>query len=177
MFATSIDLLGFLAFVLVFPFTVVDAGDNWYGSNLLESYASVTCLPPFVIHAFLLLAQVLQLHSATIARRATTVRCPHCKHNMQELPRSPLSYSTADDSAQPAAQLITPLTQDSLVDADDDNVTVVNMAPGQETGTCTRTPRESSSSKGAQRQRERAGSSTANETGESEGDRLIEKSE
>ena len=46
MFATSIDILGLLAFLLVFPFTVVDAGDNWYGSNLLESYASVTCLPP-----------------------------------------------------------------------------------------------------------------------------------
>jgi len=65
--------------------------------------------------------------------------------------------------------------QESLVDADD-NITVVNMAPGQETGTTIRTPRISSSAE-TQFQRSRSGSSTANETGESEGDTLIEKGE
>ena len=63
------------------------------------------------------------------------------------------------------------LNQESLVDADD-AVTVV-MEPGQVTGTCTRTPRDSVNT-----QRERADSSSgrANESGEGEGDALIEKS-
>lgn len=45
-----------------------------------------------------------------------------------------------------------------------------DTSSGQITGTCAKTPR-------ASEQRPRAESSTANETGEAEGDRLIEKSE
>lgn len=68
------------------------------------------------------------------------------------------------------------LIQDYLDDSDD-NATVVGMAPGQVTGTCTKTPRASTSSGEAQGRQERGESSSANETGEHEGDRLIEKSE
>lgn len=58
-----------------------------------------------------------------------------------------------------------------LVDADPDAVPIADMSPGQVTGTCQVTPRVSESS------RPRTESSaTANETGEGENDRLIEKS-
>lgn len=138
----------------------------------------LTLIISSVIHLILLSTQLLQLLSATRTRRATASRCPHCKHNMEDLPSPFTPYSAAEDTAQPTAQPSMRQTQDSLVYADDeDAVTVVGMAPGQQTGTCTRTPRISSSSDGVQQQQEHAASSTANETGESEGDRLIEKSE
>lgn len=92
---------------------------------------------------------------------------------MQPLPHSP-ALSAIDNKARPLSWAVATPSQESLVDAED-NVTVMRMAPGQETGTCTRTPRVSSSVQGVRRQRERSGSSTANETGESEVDRLIEE--
>lgn len=57
-----------------------------------------------------------------------------------------------------------------LVDTDEE--AAVSMKPGQETGTCTRTPRVSTN----QRRARSASITNANEEGESEGDRLIEKS-
>lgn len=45
-FVTSIDLLGLLSFLMVYPFTVVGARNDWWGPALLASYASATCLVP-----------------------------------------------------------------------------------------------------------------------------------
>lgn len=90
------------------------------------------------------------------------------------------SYSPRVTDHEPETQEAL-LGEQSLVDADHSEIeNVINMAPGQETGICTRTPRVSTSVsvEEANRKRERAESTaTANEEGENEGDRLIEKSE
>jgi len=126
------------------------------------------------IHFVLLLTQLVQLWLAMRIRRAQTLKCPHCSHTMQQIGTATSTFAATDD-VQPSPQVSVLLSQESLVDTADDG-TVIGMAPDQETGTTTRTPRMASSAD-LRLQRARSGSCTANEHGENEGDRLIEKSE
>ena len=42
--AAFIDFLGFVSFVVIYPITVKDAQYSWYGTTVLMSYATVSCL-------------------------------------------------------------------------------------------------------------------------------------
>jgi len=44
--AAFIDFLGSVSFGVVYPITVINAQQSWYGPTVLMSYASVSCLIP-----------------------------------------------------------------------------------------------------------------------------------
>lgn len=186
-FAIFTDALGFIAYLVVFSFTIIDATRWWYGrsTTMLMAYASVSVLVCVVVHALLLLTQGAQLWSATAGSKLRDMRCPHCNHRMGSMmslhtngsdgngsgSRSRSETSTVHVQPRDAQDQNQNLLGQDLVDADPDAVPIADMSPGQVTGTCQITPRVSESSPPRN-----DSPATANERGEGENDRLIEKS-
>ena len=177
-FAIFSDVLGFLAYISVYGPTIADATHTRYwqwrahSTTTLMAHGAVAVLVCAVIHLLLAITQALQLRSAIRTKRPQLVKCPHCHHKLQRMSLEECSTSSSEGSLYGTPEQGR-ADENLLGDTDPDARIVVEMEPGQVTGTCTRTPRVSES---AQRSKERAESApTANEVGEEEGDRLIEK--
>lgn len=157
-FVTFVDAIAFVAYVIVYGvFMDTTVSHSWWGNAVLASHASVTVLVCFVLHAILLVTQLLQLRSSRPS--AKKYRCPNCNGSMESF------HSTASDQSLSTIQ--------------------GEAVPGQETGTCERTPRASEASQRLVRfedvnEEAEASSSIvkygkANEEGEKENDTLLEQ--
>lgn len=185
-FAIAMDTIGVLGYWIVWGFTIHDSVGNynryWYSYEVsivaLMTYAGAATLTCALIHSMLLVTQVLQLRSAYRLKSVAPKVCPNCNHSLNEMTgggqgtgpsRASRAAATSLDPPQESQNL---LGQDDYTDTDPDAQTVIDMSPGQETGTCAITPRVSTSSG---LRTDDAG--VANEDGMGESDRLIEKSE
>lgn len=170
-FAILMDTIGVLGYWIVWGFTLRDSlGGYWYwrsdGLTAAMTYSGAATLACALLHNFLFATQSLQLLNAYRARPTSKPVCPHCHHSLDEIPGS--NNNRGGRRSPPVMTSVQPeeaenlLGRDSFNDAESDRQTVIDMAPGQETGTCAVTPRVSTSGGGPNT---------------NEGDRLMEKSE